>query len=83
VEYYKKDKFGTSLIPGRHNIVKYIADMDKRNKEIFSSKARATSNIVTGTILDNKNQLWTDVDFHGSTEKYRKGWEVIYGENQK
>lgn len=78
IDYYKKNGKGASLIPGRHNIDKYLKDMDKRNKEIFERRKRKISTDGQAGLAEDFNRI-VGISIVGYSKKYAENWEVIYG----
>ena len=84
MDYYKKDRSGAILIPGRHNVNKYIKDMEKRNQGIRDSQMNDFRREVQAGALHYANKiLGISSKSKGSAGGYRKGWEVIYGDSKK
>lgn len=76
--YRKKDGTGACLIPGHHNIKKYIRDMDKRNRKIEKSKERKLSNDIQAITKEHFNKMF-DIPVTGSNKKFRENYKEVFG----
>ena len=75
IPYYKKDGSGACLDPRKHNVDKYIKDMDIRNKQLKASQDNKFKNDVESITKDHLCIILPNSGKAGYSAAYAKGWD--------